>query len=106
MIGEFLDYLRFEKNRSELTVSSYAEDLKAFEAYFKNLDMLLSWETVDADDDMAKKEMTTHLTLRLNVLPSLFCIFYSRSFTLYTPRIVFFISVKSSLILCGRLLPA
>lgn len=35
MIGEFLDYLRFEKNRSELTVSSYAEDLKAFEAYFK-----------------------------------------------------------------------
>ena len=49
MIGEFLDYLRFEKNRSELTVSSYAEDLKAFEAYFKNLDMLLSWETVDAD---------------------------------------------------------
>lgn len=48
-IGEFLDYLRFEKNRSMLTVESYAEDLKAFEAYFKSLDITLSWETVDSD---------------------------------------------------------
>ncbi len=47
--GEFLDYLRFEKNRSMLTVESYAEDLKAFEAYFKSLDITLSWETVDSD---------------------------------------------------------
>lgn len=48
-IGEFLDYLRFEKNRSMLTVESYAEDLKAFETYFKSLDITLSWETVDSD---------------------------------------------------------
>ena len=48
-IDDFLDYLRFEKNRSMLTVDSYAEDLRAFEVYFKNLDDCLTWETVDSD---------------------------------------------------------
>lgn len=48
-IDDFLDYLRFEKNRSVLTVDSYAEDLRAFEMYFNNLDASLSWETIDSD---------------------------------------------------------
>lgn len=79
MIGEFLDYLRFEKNRSELTVSSYAEDLKAFGAYFKNLDMLLSWETVDADvirgwmeSMMDKGNRATSVNRRLSALRSFY----------------------------------
>lgn len=79
MIGEFLDYLRFEKNRSELTVSSYAEDLKAFEAYFKNLDMLLSWEAVDADvirgwmeSMMDKGNRATSVNRRLSALRSFY----------------------------------
>lgn len=79
MIGDFLDYLRFEKNRSELTVSSYAEDLKAFEAYFKNLDMLLSWETVDADvirgwmeSMMDKGNRATSVNRRLSALRSFY----------------------------------
>ena len=79
MIGEFLDYLRFEKNRSELTVSSYAEDLKAFEAYFKNLDMLLSWETVNADvirgwmeSMMDKGNRATSVNRRLSALRSFY----------------------------------
>lgn len=79
MIGEFLDYLRFEKNRSELTVGSYAEDLKAFEAYFKNLDMLLSWETVDADvirgwmeSMMDKGNRATSVNRRLSALRSFY----------------------------------
>ena len=79
MIGEFLDYLRFEKNRSELTVSSYAEDLKAFEAYFKNLDILLSWETVDADvirgwmeSMMDKGNRATSVNRRLSALRSFY----------------------------------
>lgn len=38
MIGQFLDYLRYERNKSPLTVQSYGEDLRAFETYFKNLD--------------------------------------------------------------------
>ena len=79
IIGEFLDYLRFEKNRSELTVSSYAEDLKAFEAYFKNLDMLLFWETVDADvirgwmeSMMDKGNRATSVNRRLSALRSFY----------------------------------
>lgn len=49
MIDAFLDYLQFELNRSALTVLSYGDDLRAFEAHFKNKDTQLSWETVDAD---------------------------------------------------------
>lgn len=49
MKEEFLNYLRFERNRSERTVQSYSEDLKLFEEYFKNLDLHLSWESVDSD---------------------------------------------------------
>lgn len=48
-IDEFLDYIRYELNRSERTVESYSEDLHAFQKYFKNLSDSLSWETVDAD---------------------------------------------------------
>lgn len=48
-IDEFLDYIRYELNRSERTVESYSEDLHAFQQYFKNLSDSLSWETVDAD---------------------------------------------------------
>ena len=49
MIGIFLDYLRYERNRSELTVLRYEKSLKDFEAYFEERDSGLSWKTVDAD---------------------------------------------------------
>ena len=48
-IEEFLNYMKCELNRSQLTIDSYAEDLKSFEAYFKNLSETLSWETIDSD---------------------------------------------------------
>ena len=46
---QFLNYLQYELNRSELTIASYGDDLCAFEAFFKNKDTQLSWEAVDAD---------------------------------------------------------
>ncbi len=49
MTEEFLNYLRYERNRSELTVSNYGRSLKDFETYFKNRDSQLSWESVDSD---------------------------------------------------------
>ena len=49
MIEKFLDYLKYEQNRSQLTVVGYEADLRAFELYFKNLDSQLSWKTVDTD---------------------------------------------------------
>ena len=49
MIEGFLDYLRYERNRSQLTVEGYGRSLRNFESYFKNRDSQLSWESVDSD---------------------------------------------------------
>ena len=49
MIEDFLNYLRYERNRSELTVRNYERSLKDFESYFKNRESHLSWESVDSD---------------------------------------------------------
>ena len=48
-IEDFLDYLRYERNRSELTVRNYERSLKDFESYFKHRESNLSWESVDSD---------------------------------------------------------
>lgn len=85
MIEEFLNYLKFEKNRSQLTVSSYAEDLKLFEAYFRNLDSQLSWESVDSDiirdwmeSMMDKGNNATSVNRRLSALRSFYRFALSR----------------------------
>ncbi|MBQ2209092.1 MAG: tyrosine-type recombinase/integrase [Prevotella sp.] len=49
MIQDFLNYLRYERNRSELTVRNYEKSLRDFESYFKNRESHLSWESVDSD---------------------------------------------------------
>ena len=49
MIEKFLEYLKYERNRSELTMQSYGEDLRAFEKYFKSVDEQLDWTNVDTD---------------------------------------------------------
>ena len=49
LVAEFLDYLRFERRRSELTVKSYDEDLGLFVDYVRQLDESLSWQSVDQD---------------------------------------------------------
>ena len=49
MTEDFLNYLRYERNRSELTVRRYEQSLRDFESYFKNRDSQLSWESVDSD---------------------------------------------------------
>ena len=48
-IEDFLNYLRDERNRSELTLRRYGQSLHDFEAYFKNRESHLSWESVDSD---------------------------------------------------------
>lgn len=49
MIDQFLDYLRYERNRSELTVKRYEDSLRDFQEYFEKTEEGLSWTTVDAD---------------------------------------------------------
>lgn len=49
LIKEFLDYLKYERNRSNYTVENYGADLEAFRIYVENLDAELSWDSIDAD---------------------------------------------------------
>jgi integrase/recombinase XerC len=49
IIGQFLEYLRYERNRSPLTVQWYEESLRDFEAYIREMDDCLSLCEADAD---------------------------------------------------------
>lgn len=49
LLKAFLDYLRYERNVSEKTVTAYRDDLMAFESFFKDLDSELSWDNLDTD---------------------------------------------------------
>ncbi len=49
MIDQFLDYLRFERNRSMLTVQRYGKSLDDFKAYCDSQEGNITWETVDSD---------------------------------------------------------
>ena len=49
LIDSFLNYLKLERNYSELTIISYGKDLEQFKAYLKKLDEEVELETVDAD---------------------------------------------------------
>lgn len=86
MIEEFLNYLQFERRRSSLTIKSYAEDLKAFETFFKNLNSQLSWESVDSDvirdwmeSMMDKGNNAASVNRRLSALRSLYRFALSRN---------------------------
>lgn len=49
MIDQFLDYMRYERRRSPLTVQEYRETLKLFGEYLGKKENGLSWLSVDAD---------------------------------------------------------
>ena len=49
MLELFLNYLRFERNRSILTVQRYEKSLRDFLDYCKSQDESIVWETVDSD---------------------------------------------------------
>lgn len=79
MIEQFLKYMRYERNKSPLTVQSYGKDLRDFESYIKKLDNHLSLEKADADlirgwmESMIDKGNTaTSVNRRLSALRSFF----------------------------------
>ena len=79
MINEFLNYLKFERNRSDLTIKNYGEDLRSFEEFYGNLDSRLSWESVDSDiirdwmeSMMDKGNNATSINRRLSALRSFY----------------------------------
>ena len=86
IIKEFLNYLQFERNYSELTLQSYDSDLRAFESYFKNLDAHLSWESIDSDiirdwmeSMLDKGNSATSVDRRLSALRSFYRFALSRN---------------------------
>lgn len=79
MINEFLNCLKFERNRSDLTIKNYGEDLRAFKEFYGNLDSRLSWKSVDSDiirdwmeSMMDKGNNATSINRRLSALRSFY----------------------------------
>ena len=79
MINEFLNYLKFERNRSDLTIKNYGEDLRAFKEFYGNLDGCHSWKSVDSDiirdwmeSMMDKGNNATPINRRLSALRSFY----------------------------------
>ena len=95
MVNEFLNYLRYERNRSELTVRTYGRSLEDFEAYFKNRDSQLSWESVDSDlirdwmeSMMDKGDMASTVNNCLSAVRSFFRFALSRHLVDHDPAYV------------------
>ncbi len=85
-IKAFLDYLLFERNFSAKTVKEYGDDLKSFEAFFKEMDAALSWESVDSDiirdwmeSMMDKGNAATSINRRLSAVRSFYRFALSRN---------------------------
>ncbi|MBR1688511.1 MAG: tyrosine-type recombinase/integrase [Prevotella sp.] len=85
MIGQFLNYLRYERNASPRTVRLYGESLHDFESYFKDKDSQLSWASVDADiirdwmeSMMDRGVMASTVNTRLSAVRSFFRFALSR----------------------------
>lgn len=85
MIEQFLNYLRYERNSSPLTVQNYGRDLEGFESYIKNLDNHLSLESADSDlirdwmeSMMDKGNTATSINRRLSALRSFYRFALSR----------------------------
>ena len=89
---QFLNYLQYELNRSEVTIVSYGDDLRAFKAFFKNKDTLLTWEAVDADlirdwmeSMMDKGCSATTIQRRLSALRSFYRFGLTRGYVTKNP---------------------
>ena len=92
MTEKFLNYLKYERNRSEHTVKAYGRDLQAFETYFKGLEGQLSWESIDSDvisdwmeSMMDKGNTATTVNRRLSSVRSLYRFALSRGLVASDP---------------------
>ena len=79
MIRKFLDYLRFERGRSSLTIENYKRDLDSFQRFFQELDEHLTWSSIDSDiirdwmgSMMDKGDSSTSINRRLSALRSFY----------------------------------
>lgn len=85
LIDEFLDYLKYERYRSDCTVNGYGSDLMAFKDYVEALEAELSWENIDEDiirgwmeSMMDKGNSATSINRRLSSLRAFYRFALSR----------------------------
>ena len=95
MIEEFLNYLKYEKNRSDKTIEAYGNDLREFETYFEHLEGQLSWESVDSDvirgwmeSMMDRGNAATSVNRRLCAVRSLYRFALSRQMVKRDPSVI------------------
>ena len=70
---EFIDYLRFEKKYSENTISSYSNDLKKADSYFKKNFLTLSKKDIqEYIRALSKKESSTSVARTISTLKSFY----------------------------------
>ncbi len=91
-IQSFIDYLRFEKNYSEKTISGYQADLEAFGQFYKALGDDLTWETLDKDvvrrwivDMMDHGNCASSVNRRLSALRSFYRFLLQRKLVKHDP---------------------
>ena len=88
MTEDFLNYLRYERNRSELTVCRYEQSLRDFESYFKSRDGQLSWESDWMESMMDKGDMASTVNSSLSAVRSFFRFALSRGLVTHDPSYV------------------
>ena len=87
-----MDYLRYERNRSERTVESYRADIEAFEKYFKDIDSSMTLDTVDTETIRSWMETmmdngnaATSISRRLSAVKSMYRYALSRKLVDHDP---------------------
>lgn len=92
IVEKFLEYMRYERNRSPQTIRGYRQDLRAFEEFFQQLDGNLTWTTVDTDvvrdwieAMMDNGNRATSVNRRLSALRSLYRFALSRGYAGHDP---------------------
>ena len=92
MIDQFLDYLRYEKRRSKLTVERYEDSLRDFQCYFERLENGVDWTSVDADvirgwmeDLMDRGNIASTVNSSLSAVRSFFRFALSRNLVVRDP---------------------
>lgn len=79
MVDSFLNYLKYERNYSQHTLTGYSNGLRNLEEYFTEKDESLTWETIDSDiirdwmeAQMDKREKATTINWRLSAVRSFY----------------------------------
>lgn len=91
-IYDFLDYMRFERRRSEQTLTSYQHDLEQYVAYLDTLDGHVTVDTADTEDIRGWMEMmmergnsATSICRRLSAVRSMYRFALSRGLVSHDP---------------------